>query len=183
MTPKRILLLGKRPDVMQRLLRQVHEAGLQAQGSTDLPTFHQQFNALDFDLIGLGGGLEQPERQALLLAFRRHNPAVEVVDLVAPLVVEQLRYHTQKVAAPLLSDLRVRVPDDVEISFIAADACRLEASFYHYNPQPVEQVVFAGEVPQGVNVVEISKTSLGPGPNFVALKTKTGEILAGRIEA
>jgi hypothetical protein len=135
MTSKRILLLGKRPDVMQRLLRQVHAAGLQAQGSTDLATLHQQFNALDFDLIGLGGGLEPPERQALTVEFQRRNPAVEVVDLVAPLVVEQLRYHTQKGAAPLLSDLRVRVPNDVEISFSTADACKLEASFYHYNPQ------------------------------------------------
>ncbi|WP_143436532.1 hypothetical protein [Hymenobacter crusticola] len=104
-----------------------------------------------------------------------------MVDLVAPLVVEQLRYHIQKVAAPLLSDLKARVLREVEISFSVAEACTLEARLYHYNPQPVMQVVFVGEVPRGLNMLEISKSLLGAGPNFVALQTKTGEILAGRV--
>jgi len=183
MTSKRILLLGKRPDVMEQLLRQVHEAGLQAQGSTDLATVHQAFNARDFDLIGLGGGLEQPERHLLTAEFRRRNPTVAVVDLVAPLAVAQLRYHAQKQAKPLLSDLQTSVPADVEIRFSATEACALEASFYYYGPQPVAQVVFAGAVPSGANTLVISKALLGPGPNFVALKTKAGEILAGRVQS
>jgi hypothetical protein len=64
-TPLRLLLLGKRPDVMQRLLADVRAAGFQAEGSTDISTAPQQFDARQFDLIGLGGGVEPHERELL----------------------------------------------------------------------------------------------------------------------
>ena len=86
----RVLVLGRLPDVMQDVTQQLVARGVSARGSIDAEHAAEEFDAKDFDLISVGGGVVGPLNERLRLEFTRQNSHVQFLDVFAPVAVKQI---------------------------------------------------------------------------------------------
>lgn len=89
-SPARVLVIGGSPDVLEAILQELHDAGVAAQGTTEAERAATDYDAREFDLISLGGGLRGPLGEELKQRFRARNPAVRLLDTWAPQAVHQI---------------------------------------------------------------------------------------------
>lgn len=85
-----VLLIGKDPTMLETLQAGLRERGIVAEGTTDMAGAGERFDARNFDLISLGGGVGPVLREQLKRAFEARNPQVIVLDVFAPVAVEQI---------------------------------------------------------------------------------------------
>jgi gamma-glutamylcyclotransferase (GGCT)/AIG2-like uncharacterized protein YtfP len=83
--PKRVLVLGKMPEVLRGVTEELDALGFAVQGSTDWEHAADQFDARDFDLIAFG-----PISERLRLEFTRQSSTVRFVDAFGPIAVRQI---------------------------------------------------------------------------------------------
>ncbi|MBC6989505.1 hypothetical protein [Hymenobacter sp. BT491] len=177
-----LLLLGKRREFMQQLLPQVREAGFYALGSTSLATVHDDFDARDFDVIGLGGWFGPEERARMKETFRRQNPQIVVLDLVGPVALEQLKSFAAGRELTVAQQLMATFDGSLEVRFALSEASAVELTLYYYDAAPRAETLLHGVASAGETVLRISPEKLGQGPNFLVLKAENGDILTHRIE-
>jgi N-hydroxyarylamine O-acetyltransferase len=88
--PARVLVLGRSPAVLETVMQELAELGLQVEGSTEPERAAERFDARNFDLIAFGRGLIGPLSEALERQFGQQNPQVRLLDTFAPLAVRQI---------------------------------------------------------------------------------------------
>jgi hypothetical protein len=88
--PKRVLVLGKLPEVLRGVTEELDALGFAVQGSTDWEHAADQFDARDFDLIAFGSALVGPISEQLRLEFTRQSSTVWFVDAFGPIAVRQI---------------------------------------------------------------------------------------------
>jgi N-hydroxyarylamine O-acetyltransferase len=86
----RVLVLGKLPEVLDAVLGELRDAGLDVEGSTAAGEAAGMFDARGFDLIAFGGGLRGPVEDRLRQHFAEQNPAVRFMDVFAPQAAHQI---------------------------------------------------------------------------------------------
>jgi DNA-binding response OmpR family regulator len=87
---KRLLIIGRHPEVMQRIT-----ALLQAQGySIDSVLTDDEalkiFSEKSFDAVVIGGGVESQSRQVFHTTFREHNSAIKIIDANPQTILKEL---------------------------------------------------------------------------------------------
>jgi N-hydroxyarylamine O-acetyltransferase len=85
-----VLLIGRSPEVMDAVIREVLELDVAAQRSTEPERAADNFHAGDFDLIVFGGGLGSPVNEDLRARFAAQNPAIRFLDAYAPRAAWQI---------------------------------------------------------------------------------------------
>lgn len=186
MAAMRLLLLGKNPNVMARLLAELQAQGIPAVGSTAPERATTEFDAGQLDVIGLGGGFSDAERQELKCAFQLQNPAVLLVDLAAATAVAQLRYLARKPAETPLQLGGVRAAQDAigawTVRFTATAPLDVTVAVHQYTPALTETVLFQGEVSAGEAAVPLPVHALAPAGKalFLTVAAVSGEIAVGR---
>lgn len=86
----RVLVLGKLPEVLDAVMGELLDAGLDVEGSTAAGEAAGMFDARGFDLIAFGGGLRGPVEDQLRQSFTAQNPAIRFVDVFAPQAAHQI---------------------------------------------------------------------------------------------
>ena len=86
----RILVIGRSPEVLEIVIQDLAEVGVDVQGSTEAERAAERFDARDFDLIAFGGGLIGPLSERLGQHFQRRNPQVRLLDTFAPRAVQDI---------------------------------------------------------------------------------------------
>lgn len=86
----RVLVLGRSPEVLEAVLRELAEVGTAATGSTRPERAAEEFDAASFDLVAIGRGVEAATRAAIRSAFLRRNPSILLRDTFAPWAVSQI---------------------------------------------------------------------------------------------
>ncbi|WP_435106215.1 arylamine N-acetyltransferase family protein [Arhodomonas sp. AD133] len=86
----RMLVLGRRPEVMETVLDELNELGIAAHGSTDPDNAPAAYDASAFDLIALGGGLSGAPGRRLKAQFTRQHPEAQFLDTFAPRAVHEI---------------------------------------------------------------------------------------------
>lgn len=86
----RVLVLGRLPEVLDAVVGELRDAGLDVEGSTAGDEAAGKFDARGFDLIAFGGGLRGSIEDQLKLGFAAQNPAVQFVDVFAPQAAHQI---------------------------------------------------------------------------------------------
>jgi N-hydroxyarylamine O-acetyltransferase len=86
----RVLVLGRAPEVLETVMREVADAGCMVTGSIESERAAEQFDARDFELIAFGRGLAGPLSERLKQAFTRQNPQIRLLDTFAPLAAWQI---------------------------------------------------------------------------------------------
>lgn len=113
----RVLVLGRLQTVLDPILHELRRRGIAAQGTVAAEQAPERFDARDFDLISIGGGLFGAAADRLKAAFGRQNPDVRFLDAFGPVAVRQIvaALGNHRPADPHLGDLRVVAdgPDQV----------------------------------------------------------------------
>ncbi|WP_437316443.1 hypothetical protein [Sorangium sp. So ce385] len=89
--PKRILVIGKRADILERSVAALKQQGHSAVGTSSASP-DAEFHAGDFDLITIGGGVDAATRARLHARFKEQNKDVMVLDVYAPIAGQQIAW-------------------------------------------------------------------------------------------
>ncbi|WP_158890511.1 hypothetical protein [Amycolatopsis anabasis] len=90
LSESRVLILGRKQEVLDGILRQLRELGMDVRGSTSPEHADTEFDAHEFDLIVFGSGAVGPLSERLRREFSRRNPAVRFLDAFAPVAIRQI---------------------------------------------------------------------------------------------
>ena len=84
-TTGRVLLLGKRARWLDQLAAALRQEGLTVRQETDLDGVRTGFDGSTVDVVALGRAVTGAKRDAIVEALRAKNPALRVVDGLAPI--------------------------------------------------------------------------------------------------
>jgi N-hydroxyarylamine O-acetyltransferase len=87
---KRILLIGRSALVLEVIAGELKACGFDVDGTTTPDNAPKQFNAKDFDLIAIGGGVDAATNASIKAAFARQHPETYLLDAWAPAAVRQI---------------------------------------------------------------------------------------------
>ena len=175
------LLLGARQDVMNAVLAELKQIGIEARGTTNLDTAALEFNAREFDVIAFGGGISNDVRERLKNEFTTQHPQVVLLDVFAPVAILQIAAAVRRDAGPKLAshfDVVRRDGSNVVRVHVAAD-CDLRVQLFQ---SPVDgKTVLEQRVQRGP--IEIAIDDLRyEGPNVVVVTLGGREVYTRRIE-
>ncbi|MBD0292173.1 MAG: hypothetical protein ICV70_01190 [Jiangellaceae bacterium] len=88
-TAERVLLVGRRADVLRRLADALSRHGLHVRQETDVEQACTELDGSKYDVLALGRGVVGTKRDSLISALRARNPSLRVVDGLAPITALQ----------------------------------------------------------------------------------------------
>lgn len=182
MKPARALLLGKDLSVMNRLLSALRADGHAVEGTVNWNTAHEDFNARDFTLIGLGGGFTDQERAHLRQGFQLQNPEVRLEDVFGPVGLVQLRFLLSPAAQrPVLEHLTVSLAE-LQVQLIVRTHTEAIITLYHFQEQLHAEELWKGELPAGAAQLPLQRGQLLPGMLYhVVAQLPEGEVHTHRF--
>ncbi|WP_437529766.1 hypothetical protein WME79_48385 [Sorangium sp. So ce726] len=174
----RILVIGKRADVLERGVAALNKQGHSAVGTLSASP-DTEFHGGDFDLITLGGGVDAATRARLHARFKEQNKDVMVLDVYAPIASQQIAWALRRssVEGELGSAFSVTEANDAFVARATIErACTLRLDIYSYPGGALEPEVTRivdASVPQGTHEFRIEKALARTG--FMAVLTLNGE--------
>jgi len=183
MKPPRILLLGKEDSVLTNVLATLQAAGFDAEGTTQFATVHDDFDARNFTLIGLGGAFSDEQRRELRVAFQAQSPTVRVLDLFAPVLLPQLQYLTNPAAQPPMVNhiTTTWAEGELCVELRARVACPVTVTLYDFARQSAVLTVFEGTLPAGTTQLKVQQQPGEGFPHFLVVQTTSGEVQVHRF--
>ncbi|KYF69323.1 hypothetical protein BE11_22430 [Sorangium cellulosum] len=175
---KRILVIGRRADILERGVAALNQQGYSAVGTVS-ESPDAEFHAGDFDLITLGGGVDAATRERLHARFKEQNKDVMVLDVYAPIAGQQIARALRRssVDGELGSAFSVTEGDEAFVARATIErACTLRLDIYSYPGSALEpevaRVVDTSVTP-GTHEFELAKELARGG--FMAVLTLNGE--------
>lgn len=166
----RVLVIGKHPGMGRRLRSALRARGIAAETLTVAKAISEGFDATAFDLVALGGGVEPDDRERLKKTVRRGNPSVQLLDVFAPVAVEQIdralrgegdrRHYASEV-------LFIRHSGNVCVRLDLRRSCRVRVEVHHLGEKLEGWKVEDCEARPGALEVSINQSWLRKGPNMV----------------
>ncbi|MGH8824351.1 MAG: hypothetical protein ACRDVN_07740 [Jiangellaceae bacterium] len=114
-TTGRVLLVGKRAQVLDRLADALRAEGLQVRQETDLDRIRTHVDVSTVDVLALGRAVTGARREELVAALRARNPALRVVDGLAPITPLLVAQIQEALTAPGMES-RIVAAAGVEVS-------------------------------------------------------------------
>jgi hypothetical protein len=75
-----ILVIGRHPQIMETVLRLINgQPRWTAEGALTDEDALVKFNAADFNLVLIGGGVEESSEEKLKTAFEKINPQIKMI--------------------------------------------------------------------------------------------------------
>lgn len=175
---KRILVIGKRADILERGVAALNQQGYSAVGTVSASP-DAEFHAGDFDLITVGGGVDPATRARLHARFKEQNKDVMVLDVYAPIAFRQIAWALRRnsVEGELGSAFSVTEGEDAFVASATIErACTLRLEIYSYPGSALEpeiaRVVDTSVAP-GTHELQVAKELARGG--FMAVLTLNGE--------
>jgi len=88
--PARVLVLGRSRNTLDTVMHGLAQLGHAIQGSTRPERAADDFDPSGFDLVAIGGGVDDATRAAVKQAFAERNPSIRLLDVQAPVAVRQI---------------------------------------------------------------------------------------------
>ncbi|WP_437806469.1 hypothetical protein [Sorangium sp. So ce1078] len=152
--PRRILVIGRRADVLQRGVAALNHQGFAAVGTVgDSPD--TEFHAGDFDLITIGGGVDAATRERLRARFKEQNKNVMLLDVYAPIAGQQIARALKRnsVEGELASAFSVTEGADAFAASVTIEVpCLLRLDIYSYRGSSLEP-----------EIVRVADATVSPG--------------------
>lgn len=101
----RVLVLGRSPEVMEHVLAQLAELGVDAVGTVRPEEAPSEFDVRHVTLAALGGGVGGLQGQAIRRAFQARHPGIRILDVHAPTAALAIRDTLRGIVPPKLVDL------------------------------------------------------------------------------
>lgn len=160
-------MLGRVAAVNQRVVDRLVARGIAAVGAAGEGSF-PDVDAREFDLVGLGAGIDPETRAALKQRLRGQQPAVELLDVYGPLAAEQIAAALRRAAGapPVLGELAVEaLAEVVLVRVVALQPCRLQVDVFRHRGSPEAEVVpvAAAAVTAGTHTFAVGEAFTGEG--------------------
>lgn len=132
---KRVLLIGASKQVVNKLTDALNKAGFTATGSyayNQPEQIFKEYSPIDFDVIALGRGVSHTHKQIIITAFKTQNPAIAVVEGLAPIIpllVDQVKL----ACLPAIFSLEQAQVGSDTIGINIPTACQLQVKLYYLN--------------------------------------------------
>jgi len=176
-----VLLLGARRDIMDAIIAQLRDIGIEARGTTNMDTAADEFNGRDFELVAVGGGIGNAARERLKSAFSTQNPRIRWLDVFAPVAIAQIADAVYGNTKPRLAS-RFDIARRDGSSLVQVDvtaACDLRVQVFQ---SPVEgKTILEQRVPAGRFELALD-AAMRDGPNIVVVTLGGREIYTRRVE-
>jgi hypothetical protein len=135
MIRKRILLIGRNPAVLANLSSALMDEGFEVQTTGLDEQKSQEVDAVDYDLIAFGRGIDEETKAVLKAQFLTKKPTVHLVDGLAPVIPLLVKQIKQTLSdTPVLNKALIkftRLPaDDLLIEVTVTVACQLSITLY-----------------------------------------------------
>lgn len=150
----RVLLVGKRARILDELGSALRDEGLHVREETDIDRV-RSINGANLDVVALGRAVRGSKREALVMALRAQNPAVKIVDGLAP-IPDVLVGQVQQALTTPSADTRIVAdadyePADNRIVLVLRRATHLEAVLHRLDPlyRAHHEVVYEGPIGRG----------------------------------
>lgn len=156
MIRKRILLIGRNPIVLTNLSLALTNEGFKVQTTGLIEQASKQFDAVDFDLIAFGRGVDEETKAVLKADFLTQKSTIHFVDGLAPvtsLLVKQIKQTLANTSAfdKVIIRFARQSADDLLIDVTVTIACQLSITLYqldavHHTEQKtlVSEFILAG---------------------------------------
>ncbi|MCX6214863.1 hypothetical protein [Spirosoma sp.] len=182
---KSILLIGRNPMVLANLASALTAEDFLVQTTDQVEQASDQFNAVDFDLIAFGRGVDEATNASLKANFSAQNPDVVFVDGLAPVVpllVKQIKQAlvSNQTSAKKLIKFTCQQTEQLVVQVTVTAACQLTIDLYrldavHTTHQQtlVSSFVMAGNHTFRLNEKADSNSTI----NFLAASADKAELL------
>jgi hypothetical protein len=177
-----VLVIGRSPAVLEKVLAGLRAVGIAAQGTTEVEKVSVHFDAKDFALIAFGGGVDTPTREQLKREFAQQNPKVVLLDTFALIAVQHI--------AATLCDTREFAPRFEVAAYEGSYLVRLDVmkdcdahvEVYHLQDPLEAETIVRQHVSSGPFEVRIDESKIHRGLNMIVVTLGGREFYVHRIE-
>jgi organic hydroperoxide reductase OsmC/OhrA len=183
--PVNVLVLGKKASASREIARELEAHGLHAQTSNDLEGATAAFDARDFDVIALGGGLNDELRPRLKEKFSSENPAVKLLDVFAPVAARQILAALRPASGQqAVSGIRVdSLAGGGYVLRLRADReCDVRVDLYHLGESLERTPLLERPVSPGPFEATVDASLFRPGATMILVTVDGAEFHTHRIE-
>ena len=180
---KRVLLIGRNPTVLVQLAAALATEGFAVTTTNHVDLASQEFNAMEFDLIAFGRGVDEKTNAELKADFLAQNKAILLVDGLAPVIPLlakqiQLALAVRQPTEKMITHISAQVDDRLTIQVSLAAACQLTIDLYqldavHHTHQERLVTVFAD---QGSHSFSVDRTPAGSTIDFLVAEAVDREL-------
>jgi hypothetical protein len=170
MSAMNVLVIGKSPAVLEKVMAGLRAQGITAQGTTEVEKASVQFDAKDFVLVAFGGGVDTSTLEQLKRKFAQQNPQVVLLDTFALIAVQHIaaalrdtrefasRFEVTAHGGSYLVRLDVMKDCDVHVEvYHLQDALKVETIVrQHISPGPFEVRIDESKIHRGLNMILVS---------------------------
>ena len=184
-TPRpRVLLIGRVQEVLDRITATLAAEGLVAKGTTDMANAATRFDARDFDLIALGGGVSASLRERLKQTCTDRHPTVRIIDAFAPVAVQQILAAARNVNPNELASRFDVVASEraYRLRLELTKECDLKIQLYHARDRLESEPLTEQRAPAGPFELDLPSPRLTPGLNILLVTLDGREHHTHRIE-
>ena len=184
-TPRtRVLLIGRVQEVLDRITATLATEGLTVKGTTDMVNAARDFDARDFDLIALGGGVSAPLRERLKRTFTGRHPAVRIIDAFAPVAVQQILAAARNVHPNELASRFDVIGSEraYRLCLELTKECDLKIELFHARDRLESEPLTEQRAPAGPFELTLPSPRLTPGLNILLVTLDAREHHMHRIE-
>ncbi|MBB5788253.1 hypothetical protein [Jiangella mangrovi] len=174
-TPARVLLVGKRVRVLDELGRALREAGMVVREETDADRVRYGVDGSSIDILALGRAFTGPKRDRMIATLKAANPALRVVDGLAPIPSIILAQIREVVTAPN-RDTRVvgaaaYESGDNSIVLVLRRPAHLDVTLHRLDPlyRVHETDVYTGPLDRGRQRLPLGRR-VGRGERFLVVE-------------
>ena len=178
-----ILVIGKHPEVLEKILAGLRAKGIAALGTTEMEKASVDFNAKDLALVAFGGGVDLPVREKLKSEFKQQNPDVILLDTFAPVAI-------QHIAAALRGDVaqfasRFEVTEHEGSYIVRLDVmkeCDVRVEVYHLGDELHAETIVEQHISSGPFEARIDEGKISRSLNMILVTLGGSEFYVHRID-
>ena len=174
----RVLLVGRRPRVLDELGRALRSVGMHVREETDVDRVRSGIDGSTVDVLALGRAVPGSTRDGLVAALRARNPLVKVVDGLVP-ITAILVAQVQEVLGTPAKDVRIvggaaYEPADSRFVLVMRRPAQVAVTLHRLDPiyRAHEEPIFTGRLDSGRQHLPVLRR-IGRGERFLVVHADT----------
>jgi len=174
-TTGRVLLIGKRARVLNRLAEALRREGLQVSQETDVDRVSNHVDASLVDVVALGRAVTGARRESIVNALRARNPSLRVVEGLAPITPLLVAQIQEALSTPARESRIVSAagiePGDRRVMLTLRKAADVTVDLHRLDPlyRAHEERVHSGPLDSGRHILR-TKGRVIAGERFLVVR-------------
>jgi hypothetical protein len=175
-------VIGKSPAVLEKVIAGLRAEGIVAQGTTEIEQSSVRFDAKDFALVAVGGGVDTSTRERLTREFTQQNPEIILLDMFALIAVQHIAA-TLRDTREFASRFEVTTHERSCLARLdVMKDCQVHVEVYHLRDTLDAETIVQQHVSSGPFEVRIDESQIHSGLNMILVTLGGREFYVHRIK-